>query len=256
VLPSGTVHFQALGNTEVPGGVAGPVAIGHRTWTVLPHEPIEQLAPNLWRVEGVMGKSNRRVMTLVRLNDGRIVMHNAIALDEPSMLQIERWGEVSSILVPNSFHRQDAHIMQQRFPKAKVYAPGGALGAASKATACTGSYTDVPTDETLQIREIAGIGSREGVLIVHSDDGTSAIFCDTVLNISKRGGPIGFLLHPTGTLSVPRFATWFWAKDKPGLRDDLLSVADLPQLCRVIPGHGQIVAERAPERLREAAQRL
>src|SRR5262245_38215599 len=120
------------------------MAIGPKEWAVLEHGPIDVLAPNLWRVEGVLNRSNRRVMVLARLKDGRIVMHNAIALDEPSMARIDAWGDVAAILVPNGFHRRDAFIMHARYPKAKVYAPRGAIAAASKATACAGSYADAP----------------------------------------------------------------------------------------------------------------
>ena len=65
------------------------MAVGFRRWTVLPHAPIEVLAPNLWRVEGQMGSYNKRVMVLARLADGRILMHNAIALDEASMARLD-----------------------------------------------------------------------------------------------------------------------------------------------------------------------
>jgi hypothetical protein len=79
------------------------MAVGRKTWTVLAHEPIEVLAPNVWRVEGRLNAYNRRVMTLVRLGDGRILIHNAIALDEPSMSRIDGWGEIVAILIPNGF---------------------------------------------------------------------------------------------------------------------------------------------------------
>ena len=230
--------------------------IGHQTWTVLSHKPIEELAPNLWRVEGILNRSNKRVMVLIRLGDGRIIMHNAIALDEPSMARIDAWGEVAAILVPNGFHRQDARIMQERYPKAKVYAPTGAVAGASKATPCTGSYADVPSDASVSLRDIEGIGRREGVVFVRSPDGLSAVFCDTLLNLPKLSGLLGFFLHPTGVLSVPRPTSLLFAKDRKALRADLQSIASQDGLVRVIPGHGQVVASDAPQKLREAAARL
>jgi hypothetical protein len=203
-----------------------------------------------------MSTSNKRVMTLVRLNDGRILMHNAIALDEASMARIDAWGEVIAILVPNRFHRQDARIMHERYPEAKVYAPTSAVRAASKATPCAGTYAEVPTDASVTIREIDGIGAREGVLLVRSPDGVSAVFCDTVLNIPKTSGILGMFLHPTGTLSVPRVTAWLFAKDRKALRADLEKIAAEDGLVRVIPGHGDVVASDAAKRLREAAARL
>jgi hypothetical protein len=232
------------------------MAAGYQTWTVLPHAPIEEVMPNVWRVEGQLNAFNKRVMILVRLGDGRILIHNAIALDEPSMARIDAWGDVAAILVPNGFHRQDALIMQRRYPKAKVYAPSGAMGRASKVTPCAGSYADAPTDASVKIRHLDGIGEREGVVLVRSEDGVSAVFCDTLLNLPKLGGWLGVLLYPTGMLSVPRPTKLLFARDRKALRVDLESMAADPDLVRVIPGHGAVVASDARTRLREAAAQL
>lgn len=193
------------------------MAVGRKTWTVLAHEPIEVLAPNVWRVEGRLNAYNRRVMTLVRLGDGRILIHNAIALDEPSMSRIDGWGEIVAILIPNGFHRQD---------------------------------------DTVSIRELEGIGRREGVVITRSPDGVTAIFCDTLLNLPKLSGLLGAVLHPTGTLSVPRPTSLLFAKDKKALRTDLEHIAAEEELVRVIPGHGRVVTTDVEASLREAAARL
>jgi hypothetical protein len=195
-------------------------------------------------------------MTLARLGDGRIVMHNAMALDEPSMARIDAWGTVASILVPNGFHRLDAFVMQQRYPKARVYAPSGARAAASKATPIAGSYDDVPTDGTVTLRHLEGVGAREGVMIVRSDDGVSAVFCDTLLNLPRTPGVMGLLLGPTGTVSVPRAMRVFLVKDGRAVKADLLRIAEEDGLQRLIPGHGGLVASDAPEHLRTAAARL
>ena len=52
-----------------PQSAPPPMAVGSSTWNVRPHSPIEVLAPNLWRVEGVMSAQNRRVVVLVRLGE-------------------------------------------------------------------------------------------------------------------------------------------------------------------------------------------
>jgi hypothetical protein len=230
--------------------------VGHQTWTVLTHDPIQELASNLWVVEGDMNPGHRRTMTLARLRDGRVIVHNAIALDDASMQKIDAWGEVAAILVPNSFHRQDALIYQQRYPKAKVYAPTGAVKAASKATPCAGTFADAPSDDSVTLRDVDGMKAREGVMMVRSDDGVSAVYCDAVLNLTARGGFFGFLLAPTGTVSVPRATRWFFAKNLKELQADLLRVAQSDGLTRVIPGHGAVVTSDAATRLREAAERL
>lgn len=103
------------------------------TWTVLPHDPIERLTDHAWRVGGRMSNGTPRFMSPVRLADGRVLIHNAIAREDPLMAEIDAWGEVAAILVPNAFHRMDCRIMPARYPKAKVYAPAGAAKAVAKA---------------------------------------------------------------------------------------------------------------------------
>jgi hypothetical protein len=156
---------------------------------------------------------------------------------------------------PERFHRQDARIWQDRYPKAKVYAPSGAVGAVAKATPVHGTYADVPRDATFSARDLAGIANREGVLLLRGGEGTTAIFCDTLLNLPKLSGPLGWMMAPTGTLAVPRPTTMIFAKDKKALRADLEILAD-DSLVRVVPGHGAVVTTDAAARLREAAARL
>src|SRR5882757_9525585 len=75
-------------------------------WRVLPHGPIQSLAENLWRIEGELPHfSLRRVMTVVRLGDGRLVIHSAIALEEPAMQRLEAWGTPAFLLFPHARHR-------------------------------------------------------------------------------------------------------------------------------------------------------
>ncbi len=71
------------------------------TWTVLKNNPIEKLSENLWRVVGFLpdGKT-QRVMTLARMKNGKVLVHNPIALDEAQMKEIEGWGAPTTILVP------------------------------------------------------------------------------------------------------------------------------------------------------------
>jgi hypothetical protein len=62
------------------------MATAHQEWTVLDHRPIQRLEENLWCVTGSLpGMALKRVMTLVRLDDGRIVIHSAVALDDEAM---------------------------------------------------------------------------------------------------------------------------------------------------------------------------
>src|SRR5690349_16687696 len=116
-------------------------------WTVLPHEPIEKIADNLWRVVGFMNDGKvQRQMVLGRMADGRIIVHNGIALEEPQMKEIEAWGKPSVLFVPNAFHRQDAFIWKQRYPEITVVAPAAARKGVSKIVKVDAITEEAPGD--------------------------------------------------------------------------------------------------------------
>jgi len=226
------------------------LAVCETTWTVLPHDPIEVLNERVWRVEGVMASGMRRTQTLVRLDDGRILLHNAIALRDEEMARIDAWGEVAGILVPNGYHRMDCRIMQERYPRARVYAPRGAVKKVAEATEVHGTYDDAPMDGSVKVRHLPGIKDQEGVIEVRGASGTTVVFNDMITNVAKAKPPIEWFVGPTGQVSIPRFARWLWNNDKRALRADLQRIAAEAE--RVIPGHGADVAERVADRMGEA----
>lgn len=225
-------------------------------WKVLPHDPIEKLADNLWRVAGTMrdGKLQRQ-MVLARMKDGGVVVHNAIALDEPEMKELEAWGKPSVLVVPNSFHRQDAFIWKQRYPDLKVVAPRGGRKRIGKAVPVDFTLEDAPGDDTVRLRPVAG-APGEGVLEVRSGADLTAVFCDVILNMEPKKGIPGFFLGPTGRVSVPRFARMIVIKDKPAFRKQIGDLAATAGLRRVMFGHGTPVEDDAPGALRSVVTQL
>jgi hypothetical protein len=226
-----------------------------REWTVLPHQPIEKLSDNLWTVSGTMPKGHQRRMVIAKLQDGRLLIHNAIALDPDEMQQLEAFGEVAAILVPNGWHRQDARIWKDRYPKAKVFAPSKTLKKVAEVVAVDGAYDQAPRDDTVIPHHIPGTNGAEGVLEVKSTDGLSLIFNDALLNVPPRGGLIGFLMAPTGRPAVPRYARWLMIKDKAAFAAQLRQFADQTPR-RVLFGHGATVDHDAAGMLRGLADEL
>jgi len=227
-----------------------------QSWTVLKHGPIEKLAENLWRVEGSMPNPNiRRAMTIARARDGRLFIHNAIALEEPLMAEIEAFGTPAVIIVPNGFHRQDAKIYKDRYPSVAVYAPKGSRAKVAQVVPVTGDYADAPKDDTVSLRYVEGCKDTEGVLEVKSSDGKTLVFTDLICNVPKRSGVFGFLLAPTGEPSVPRISRWMIVKDKPAFAKHMNDLAT-PDLRRVIVTHGDMLKDRAAETLKAVAARV
>ena len=225
-------------------------------WTVLPHQPIEKVSDNLWRVTGKLGEIQRQ-MVLARMRDGRIVVDNAIALDAAGMAELEAWGEPAVLIVPNAFHRQDAVIWKQRYPRSVVVAPSAGRKRIAKLVAVDADTAspDAPHDDT--VRAIAMDGCPfDALLEVRSADGVTLVFCDAILNVPKRTGVAGFMLSPTGQVSVPRFARLLGVKDKRAFTAHLERLADTPDLRRLMFGHGEPITEDAPGALRRVVAQL
>ena len=223
-------------------------------WTVLPHRPIEKLSDNLWRVSGMMGNVQRQ-MALAKLRDGRVVVDNAIALDAPSMAELEAWGEPAVLIVPNGYHRQDAASWKQRYPKMTVVAPPKGKKRIEKVVPVDVTTTEAPGDDTVRCVSMDGCAS-DTLLEVRSGDAVTFVFCDTIMNIPKRSGVIGFLLAPTGQVSTPRIQRWIGMQDKRAFAGHLERLAGTPNLQRLLFGHGQPVTDNAPEALRAVARQL
>jgi hypothetical protein len=223
-------------------------------WTVLPHRPIEKLTDNLWRVSGKLGNIQRQ-MVLARMRDGRIVVNNAIALDDAEMRELEAWGEPSLLIIPNGYHRQDARIWKQRYPKATVVAPPRGRKRIEKIVHVDLATTEAPSDDTVRIVPMDGCAS-DTLLEIRSGDAVTLVFCDAIMNVPKQGGFMGFLLAPTGQVSTPRLQRWLGMQDKRAFAAQLEQLAAAPGLQRLLFGHGPPVTEDAPGELRRVAAQL
>jgi hypothetical protein len=214
-------------------------------WRVLPHGPIEQLADNLWRVEGALpGMSLRRNMTVVRRRDGALVIHSAIALEDGAMRELESLGTPTFLIVPNRGHRLDAPGYKARYPALRVYTPRGARKHVEEVVAVDGTYEDFPHDEDVRLEMLEGVGDAEGVMIVRSSDGVTVVLNDAVMNMDTKRDPLGFLFTTlAGSAPGPRISRLIkllFVKDKLALRRDLERFARIPQLVRLIVAHEKV----------------
>lgn len=82
-----------------------------RDWKVLPHGKLSQVDDNILTVVGEIEMplmNLPRRMTVVRLNDSRLVVFSAIALAEHEMAALEAFGRPAYLIVPSDKHRLDA----------------------------------------------------------------------------------------------------------------------------------------------------
>jgi len=231
-------------------------------WTVLPHGKLSRLDDSLLSVTGDLpmpvGDFPRR-MTVVRLDDGRLVIFSAIALDETEMRALEAFGAPSFLVVPNDIHRMDAKIWKTRYPEIRVIAPAGVRKAVEELVPVADTAPDFG-DPRVQFVTVPGTREREAALVVRTWSGTTLIVNDLIWNLEDRPGVGGWLFHMLGFTGaeprIPAIVELREIKDKQALRAQLERWAAIPGLNRIIVSHGKIISRDAKGVLDRLAESL
>lgn len=238
------------------------MAKAYSHWKVLPHEPIEKLGERIWRVEGSLpGMALKRVMAVGKRSDGGLVIHNGIALDEEAMTELEAWGDPALIVVPNKYHRLDAKVFKDRYPKAEVVCPAGARKGVEEVVRVDRDYGDTAVqDDAVELHHLGGVADAEGYMLVRGDDGATLVLNDALFNTPHQPGFIGWALRnitdSTGGPRVSRLFKWLAVKDKAALRASFEKLAETPDLQRIIVSHHETIERDPAGVLRDVAAKL
>lgn len=228
-------------------------------WTVLPHGKLARVDDNLLSVVGnihmPIGDFPRR-MTVVRLQDSRLVIFSAIALDEDEMDALEAFGTPGYLIVPSDIHRLDAKIWKDRYPNLKVIAPPGAREAVEKLVHVdqTSASFDDPNVELITVP-----GTDDLALLVRTASGTTLVINDVIWNLEERSGVRGWLFRVLGFSGkdpkIPMVVRRK-IKDKDALRGQLEAWSRIGDLNRIIVSHGNIVTRDPSATLHQLAEKL
>ena len=227
-------------------------------WKVLPHDKPEQIDDNILTVVGKIHMPLTdlpRRMIVVRLNDSRLVVFSAIALDEDEMAALEARGRPAFLIVPSDKHRLDAKIWKDRYPAMHVVAPEGARAKVEKIVPVD---TTAPRfdDPTVQFVTVPGTRANESALVVRTKTGTTLVLNDVVGNM--RNG--GWLLRIAGfagkKAQIPKVVKMAMIADKNALRAQLLQWAEIESLKRILVSHGSPIEDNPRQTLRDLASSL
>lgn len=231
-------------------------------WNVLPHGGLMEIDDGILTVVGQirvpLGQLPRR-MNVVRLNDRRLIIWSAIALDAAAMAQLEAYGTPAFMVVPNGHHRYDAHAWKQRYPQLQVVAPSGASAKVAKKVAVD---TSSPAfgDANVSFEAVDGTRAREAALIVRRDKGTTLILNDIIGNIHHASGMRGWMLRLTGfageTPQIPKVVKFALVEDADALRGQLLRWANIDSLIRILVSHGDPIEMSPRSELHRLADTL
>jgi glyoxylase-like metal-dependent hydrolase (beta-lactamase superfamily II) len=212
---------------------------------------LTNLAPDLWiaarQFTNELGVVTSR-MTVIRLKDGRILIHSPVPIEADLRSAVENLGQVAALIAPNLFHHQFLSEWRSAFPEAKAFCVPG-LAEKRSDFKFDGVLEDVsPPEWRGQVDQLLIKGMPEyGEVVFFHRPSRTLVVSDLVFNYSPAqaasdpGGADGLGPHSRIRSAI---------SDPNALRDSIENVFRWP-FDRVIVSHGQIVESDGHARFRK-----
>lgn len=215
-----------------------------------------QIAPDLYSLVGEWeGTSFKRRMTVVRLRDGRLVIHSAIRLRESDYARLDALGKVAWIVVPNAFHGSEARFYQERYPEARLLVSAEAARQVAKSARVDGVLPGSwPQEAGSELECILFEGTRLlGESVFFHRPSRTLLLTDLAFNLrcEVRGFEKAFFRwnQIDGGLRPSRIFRTFFVRDRARAGDSFRRILAL-DFERVIVSHGEIQETGGKEALR------
>lgn len=224
------------------------------------YRPPRELASGLWEISGEWNNKLGRRMTVIRLKNGEVFIHNAFHLKKQDLDWLAGLGEVSYIVAPNNFHCSDAGWMKRQFPEARLFVPASKLAHfRAEGLETFDTESDFPDDFASELLYLPSRGAKmEEAVFLHIPSKT-LILTDLAFNM----GPVfsglekfAMNLNLVGQgLGPTRVLKWVFGKDRDQLKDFFFEILRL-DFDRVIVNHGDVVDRNGRELLKTGVIRL
>ena len=213
--------------------------------------------PTLWTLAGDWeGTAFRRRMTVMKTSADGLILHSAIALPEERLRELEQFGKVEAIVVPNYFHDSDASWFSDRYPDAKVFASTTVVKKVqarcqkTQVLALESAWSEAPWAKEIHCIPIEGLRLVAESFFVHAPSETLVI-CDMAFNMKEsafKGAQKFFMrLNRIGRGFGPsRLATHVFTKDRERAKKSYQEVLRFP-FERVIVSHGEVIEQGGHE---------
>lgn len=227
------------------------VSLKNMTETIMPSETIKytyapprEIAPSLWVLDGTWSNQLGRRMTVVRLRNNEVWVHNPMKLMGIDLSWLSSLGFIKGIIAPNKWHVSDLDWMAEKFPEAQICCPPSFLSKHPKFQDRIVFTTDVsyvtPCRE-LEFFNVPGVRIEE--TIVYHPFTRTLIICDLMMNVSSEGSwsqKLFYKMNNMGECCAPtRALKWIFTYDSKEL---LMFVEQMAALNprRIILNHGEI----------------
>jgi len=233
----------------------------HATTKILPHGGLEEIVPDVWTVTGQLSIPLRRNMTVLRLGDGSLLLHSGVAMNDAGMAALEALGRPAVCVVPANCHRMDAAFYKARYPQMKVVAPAGARADVEKVVGVDATAEELLPELGVKVHPVPSLKDCEAVYEIGVAGGKLLVFCDFVANADYPAGLGGAFFRNvlggiSGRLGTPRIVQLTGMRDRRVAREQLLALAETPDLLAITVAHGRSILEDCAGALREAAASL
>ena len=217
---------------------------------------MKELSGDLWILRyplKILGTSHGRTVTVIRLSNGKLVIHSMAPFTAGDLDAIRRVGDASWLVEAMLMHDTYAKYGRDLFPELPFLGPPGF-------DKIVGFHTSLllPTppewDGELKVIHLKGAPKLEEHAFLHVPSRT-LIVADLVFNFRADEGPWNhfFQRHLAGMKRYPGMSRIFrWCiADKAAFRESIAEVMAL-DFDRIIPGHGEVIETEGKARLARA----
>ena len=219
--------------------------------------PLRPLAENLWvvdRPQSFYGLPVGTRMTVMRLADGRLLLHSPVALDPELRAQLDAIGRVGFAVAPNRLHHLYAGDVARAYPGTRLWvAPG--LERKRPDLVFEAVLTDeAPTEWRDEVGQVFFRGRPyENEVVFHHRASRTLILCDLAFNFGPQAAmPTRFLmklLRSYGRLGPSTLDPWL-IRDRRAARESLERILAW-DFDRIIVAHGDVLERGGHDILRQ-----
>jgi hypothetical protein len=199
-------------------------------------------------------------MVIYKLDDGGLLLHSAIALEEPAMAELEELGTPKVLLVPNPMHRLDSAVYKERYPEITVICPAAARKKVAEKVEVDATCEEFLPKMGVTVYDMPGVKPIELCYELKlASGGKALVFTDALMNMPHLPGFDGWLmklLGSTGSFGMTKAGKLLLLKEKAAFKNWLLERAADSELRAILVAHGASVTENCSAQLKAAAERL
>jgi hypothetical protein len=221
---------------------------------------IHPIAKDIWGIEEDLKLPGGLLLptrsTVLRLEDGRLILHSPLAIDDSRKREIDALGEVAFLVAPSCIHWMFLRRAAEHYPKARV------LGAPGLEKKVRGGLRIEPLPESgriadvgdqLRVERIQGVPYMTEHVFLH-EASRSLVVTDLMFNVhaTRSFGMQLFLRLMGAWKKTAQSRAWrFLMRDRAAAARSAMAVLSW-DFERVVVGHGDVVEENARTRAQDA----